>query len=323
MKGIEENVDFQKLMPAISQKLKGEFLHFTFSIINKSLVLYVDSNCVPPESPCYQLNLAINKTKDNRFKIDSFIKVHDHVNCIVHDTQDSFEKIKLDWKESKNKSKKGIQKRLIRIAKKVLDFTVALNDATYKNYWSSCSLKRKVIENTIGANLSGVDFSGFYLENVDFTGANLVGANFTGAHLFGANFTGANLVGANFTGAILKDNTIFTRANLSGVNFTSVDLQEANLSELEMNHAIFKNANLNRSYLRNVNLADTIINNTTFIDADIRESSIVDSVLTNVNFTGSDFTGSDFTRSKFENVNFTRSKFEDTIFEETTYKNVN
>ena len=64
------------------------------------------------------------------------------------------------------------------------------------------------IDQSIGCQLRGADYSYANLEGVDFTGMDLRGRNFFGANLRNANFSGARLQNANMN-----------NADLTGANF--------------------------------------------------------------------------------------------------------
>jgi uncharacterized protein YjbI with pentapeptide repeats len=69
-----------------------------------------------------------------------------------------------------------------------------------------------------GANLSGADFGGSWIDYVDFTGATLVGARFPVAHVKCCTFDGADLRDADFSEAGI-DAATFEGADIAGANF--------------------------------------------------------------------------------------------------------
>ncbi len=90
----------------------------------------------------------------------------------------------------------------------------------------------------LGADMSGVDFSGANLANANFDSADVSGANFTGANLTGAQMDAANASGANFSGANL------TNANLDSANMSNVVLDGATLRGTQMTGASLDGADL-------------------------------------------------------------------------------
>lgn len=105
------------------------------------------------------------------------------------------------------------------------------------------------VRNLVGADLTGVDFSGLQLPDIMFDYANLQDANFEKAFLKNSSFIGADMPGANLRGAFLEGiifgsgdlrNADFSGAKLRGANFGLCDLRGANFSHADLENAMFR-----------------------------------------------------------------------------------
>ena len=149
--------------------------------------------------------------------------------------------------------------------------------------------RETVTANLTGKDLTGFDFSGANLTGVNFTNANLTRVNFTNANLTNTSLTNANLTNANLTnisGRIigtpqtLPNNykVVKTRYTIGpgnyllfiigpNVNLTGADLETRDLTGANFSGANLSNASLYSAYLTNANLTNANLSGANLTDA--------------------------------------------------------
>jgi BTB/POZ domain-containing protein KCTD9 len=115
-----------------------------------------------------------------------------------------------------------------------------------------------------GANLSGVNLDGVYLNDMDLRSANLSGACLKGNYINDANLEDANLTGANLERAILDG------ANLKGANLTGANLWGTKMKRTNLANANLYGAKLELFWIQSDN---PIFYNTVIPDGSIKNPS--------------------------------------------------
>ena len=111
--------------------------------------------------------------------------------------------------------------------------------------------------NLSGADLRGVNFSGFDIQRADFTGSNLSSADlaaldFSTSIMDDVNFASANLSFSKLPRDCLVDNSDFSNANLAHVDLSNFDLSHADFTG-----ANFEGANVSGASLTFAELQDS------------------------------------------------------------------
>ncbi|MBF0240551.1 MAG: DUF2169 domain-containing protein [SAR324 cluster bacterium] len=202
-----------------------------------------------------------------------------------------------------------------------------------------------------GHDLSGVDFSGSFMEDVNFARSNLSGANLSGCVMARANFTGTNLAGANldganigaaqlietdFTDAILTNailskstmrKTKFLRAQMKGAQIMDAVVEQVDFSEIDMFQTIFLKMELNQCLFRNANIPNCMfiqthtpkcdftganLNECLWLESRVDESIFKNAVMTNARFVGGcSLIKANFTGANMERANLMRTQLTD------------
>ena len=182
--------------------------------------------------------------------------------------------------------------------------------------------KETTYRETLTANLTGKDLTGF-----DFSGANLTGVNFTNANLTGANFTNANFTGATLTGVksggiigtpqtlppnytLVKGYVVGPGVNLTGANLTGFDFSGVNLTDATFTGATLTNANLTDATLNGVKSGgiqgtpQTLPTNYKIVNGYIIGPGVnlTDADLTDFDFSGVNLTDANFTDATLNGV---------------------
>lgn len=120
--------------------------------------------------------------------------------------------------------------------------------------------QQEAIENTVTANLSGINLDNVVLQdvwapNMNLSGVYMRGANLQESALSGSEFVRATLTASNFQNSTLAW-TVFEGADLTAVNFSSAQMYRASFVGSNLTEADLRGADLRFANLAYTNLSD-------------------------------------------------------------------
>lgn len=178
----------------------------------------------------------------------------------------------------------------------------------------------------IGANMSGIDFSGGLYAGVDFGGTVLRGANFDRADLTGANLSRADLSCVR-NGVVEAPCASLRAAVLRGANLTYANAKRADFSGAFLSAdpgapagtPSRRAANLSYLYGPNSAFDGTDLTGVMFANAQIYGTTRLTGTLVRADFSGAVLSGVDFTRAKLQGARFVNTNLVNANFENAEF----
>ena len=193
-------------------------------------------------------------------------------------------------------------------------------------------------------DLSGGDFSGFYLNYTSFYNTRLTDADFTDSVITGANFESSGLTLSQlYSSKNYKDKDLsdvgLSYLDLSGGVFSGVDLTNADLSSATLTDATLVGADLRSATLTNADFTDSVITGANFESSGLTLSQLYSTKsykdknlfgvglpyldLSGGDFSGVDLTNADLSSATLTDADFTGATFTDVSISDVSAQNAN
>lgn len=185
---------------------------------------------------------------------------------------------------------------------------------------------------TVQPALSGVDFSGLYLEDINLENANLhssklIKANLGGALLTNADLRCADLIEANLEAAVLNSADLaeadLSRAVLNGASLLKCDLREASFSRAVLQEARLDRATIIQTNFSNADLQNAILSEATIYLANFCEANLTGAALLRTSIVDTDFAYANLTDCWIYGISAWNLKLENAIQNSLRITNTN